>query len=267
MVDSAATSKNAWFGVEGAGAGEADSAAETNSGITACRNRGKASDVAAGTECEALLAYEYAHNAVRLASRIRPNRMAAYMLTKTATLMDGCASKKTMSQIQLWFERKFEFAFPVEQYPNVCVRLRGTPVRLEEIVRGVSRDVLIAKANGKWSAQEEAGHLLDMEPLWLGRIDDFFGDGDTLTKADLTNRTTNEAGHNERDMAEILADFRHARLRLMDRIGRLQPADFARTRLHPRLRRPMRLVDHLYFVAEHDDHHLARIWEMIQRAR
>jgi hypothetical protein len=26
---------------------------------------------------------------------------------------------------------------------------------------------------------------------------------------------------------------------------------------------PMRLVDHLYFVAEHDDHHLARIWELV----
>jgi hypothetical protein len=26
----------------------------------------------------------------------------------------------------------------------------------------------------------------------------------------------------------------------------------------------MRLVDHLYFVAEHDDHHLARIWELLQ---
>jgi hypothetical protein len=25
----------------------------------------------------------------------------------------------------------------------------------------------------------------------------------------------------------------------------------------------MRLVDHLYFIAEHDDHHLARIWELI----
>jgi hypothetical protein len=25
----------------------------------------------------------------------------------------------------------------------------------------------------------------------------------------------------------------------------------------------MRLLDHLYFVAEHDDHHLARIWELI----
>jgi hypothetical protein len=34
--------------------------------------------------------------------------------------------------------------------------------------------------------------------------------------------------------------------------------------LHPRLKQPMRLVDHLYFVAEHDDYHLARIWEMIE---
>jgi hypothetical protein len=25
----------------------------------------------------------------------------------------------------------------------------------------------------------------------------------------------------------------------------------------------MQLVDHLYFVAEHDDHHLARIWELV----
>jgi hypothetical protein len=26
----------------------------------------------------------------------------------------------------------------------------------------------------------------------------------------------------------------------------------------------MRLIDHLYFVAEHDDHHLARIWELLK---
>jgi hypothetical protein len=26
-------------------------------------------------------------------------------------------------------------------------------------------------------------------------------------------------------------------------------------------------VDHLYFVAEHDDHHLARIWEMIDPSK
>jgi uncharacterized damage-inducible protein DinB len=26
----------------------------------------------------------------------------------------------------------------------------------------------------------------------------------------------------------------------------------------------MRLVDHLFFVAEHDDHHLAQIWNMLR---
>ena len=39
---------------------------------------------------------------------------------------------------------------------------------------------------------------------------------------------------------------------------------FDRSMLHPRLQQPMRLVDHLCFVAEHDDHHLARIWELLQ---
>jgi hypothetical protein len=39
---------------------------------------------------------------------------------------------------------------------------------------------------------------------------------------------------------------------------------FGRTLLHPRLKMPMRLVDHLFFVAEHDDHHLAIIGGVIR---
>ncbi len=168
-----------------------------------------------------------------------------------------------MTQIPAWFERKFTFTFPVEQYPNLCVRLRGTPPRLEEMVRDVSREVLIAKPADKWSAQEHAGHLLDMEPLWLTRVDDFLGDGETLTVADLSNRKTHEANHNGRPLKDILAEFRAARLRLVDRVSSFEAAAFGRSLLHPRLKQPMRLVDHLYFVAEHDDHHLARVWEMI----
>jgi uncharacterized damage-inducible protein DinB len=170
-----------------------------------------------------------------------------------------------MSQVPAWFERKFEFIFPVEQYPNVCVRLRGAPARVEEMLRGVSRDTLIAKPTEKekWSAQEHAGHLLDLEPLWLSRVDDFLAGGTTLTVADLSNRKTDEANHNARPLTEILTAFRKARLTLVDRVAKLQPTLFTRSLLHPRLKQPMRLVDHLYFVAEHDDHHLARIWEMI----
>lgn len=171
--------------------------------------------------------------------------------------------EKSLSKVPNWFERKFEFTFPVEQYPNLCVRLRGTPARLEEMLGGVARETLMRKPGGKWSAQEHAGHLLDLEPLWLARVDDFLQDGETLTAADLSNRKTHEANHNAYELAGILAEFRAARMRLVQRAQGLEPGLFGRSKLHPRLKQPMRLVDHLYFVAEHDDHHLARIWELL----
>jgi hypothetical protein len=168
-----------------------------------------------------------------------------------------------MSQLPIWFERKFDFSFPVELYPNLCVRLRGTPARLEEICRRCSREVMVRKPDGKWSAQENAGHLLDLEPLWQARVGDFLSQASELRVADLSNQKTDQAHHNAQPLSDILAGFRAQRLKLMERLGELEPAQFPRTALHPRLKKPMRLVDHLSFVAEHDDHHLARIWELV----
>jgi uncharacterized damage-inducible protein DinB len=171
-----------------------------------------------------------------------------------------------MSQVPKWFERKFDFSFPTELHPNLCIRLRGAPARLEELVRDCSREVLVRKREDNWSAQEHAGHLLDVEPLWMARVQDFVVGGSELTVADLSNRKTHEANHNARSIGEILAHFRKARLRLLDCVQEKDPALFGRSLLHPRLKKPMRLVDHLYFVAEHDDHHLAWIWELIDAA-
>src|ERR1700691_164207 len=152
-----------------------------------------------------------------------------------------------MNRAPLWFERKFDFTFPVEVYPNLCARLRGTPARLEETMQGAARDLLLAKPAGKWSAQEHAGHLVD------------------LAAPDLSNQKTHQAQHNQRSLNEILADFRSARLGLLNRVEKINPALFARAIAHPRLQTPMRLVDHLYFVAEHDDHHLAHIWALLNQ--
>jgi len=168
-----------------------------------------------------------------------------------------------MSQVPIWFERKFEFSFPVDLLPNLCARLRGTPARLEEVLRGRPREVVIAKAQEKWSAQEHAGHLLDLEPLWLARVEDYAVPSVQLTVADLTNRKTHEANHNDRALSNILAEFRKCRDSLLQRVKEMDARFFAQPIPHPRLKAPMRLADHLYFVAEHDDHHLARIWNWL----
>ena len=176
-----------------------------------------------------------------------------------------------MSTVPAWFGRKFDFSFPAELLPNLCVRLRGTPARLEDMVRDCPRELLIKKPREqekeKWSIQEHAGHLLDLEPLWTARVDDFVAGQNELTVADLTNRGTTEANYNARPLEQILGQFREARLRLVDRAGQVDAALWARAIPHPRLKTPMRLVDHLYFVAEHDDHHLAHMWELMSEGR
>src|SRR6202011_6413640 len=102
----------------------------------------------------------------------------------------------SMSQVPNWFERKFEFSFPAGLFPNLCARLRGTPARLEEIIRGHPHERLVQKPEHKWSAQEHAGHLLDLEPLWMARVNDYLAARSELTTADLSNRKTDEGNHN-----------------------------------------------------------------------
>ena len=169
-----------------------------------------------------------------------------------------------MTQVPVWFERKFDFSFPVQLHPNLCARLRGTPARLEEVLGSCSDAVLIRKAQDKWSAQEHAGHLLDLEPLWLARVEDYVTASNQLTPTDLGNRITHEANHNARLLEHLLAEFRSARAALLKRVDQLESSLFAQAIPHPRLKTPMRLVDHLFFVAEHDDHHLAHIWKLLR---
>jgi len=88
----------------------------------------------------------------------------------------------------------------------------------------------------------------------------------TLSAADVTNRRTHEANHNARALAGLLAEFRAARAAIIARLEALAPGDLTRTALHPRLHQPMSITDLCVFVAEHDDHHLARISDLLRRA-
>jgi hypothetical protein len=169
--------------------------------------------------------------------------------------------------VEVWFTRKFAFDLPVERFPNVVERLRGTAARIDEKVRGLAREVLIAREGDAWSIQENIGHLIDLEDLHLGRLDDYLEGKETLRPADLENRRTWEAKHNEASIGALTASFRAVRDRLVARLEDWDPARRGQSALHPRLRQPMRVIDCAFFAAEHDDHHLARVHEIIVAAR
>ena len=161
-----------------------------------------------------------------------------------------------------WVERVFEFNLPVGVFPSVLERLRGTPARLEEMVRALPARALAERVGEAWTIQEQVGHLLDLDELHEGRLEDYERGLETLRAADMTNRKTYEADHNAARVGDLLARFRAARLRFVRRLESLDEEGVARTALHPRLQKPMRVIDMALFVAEHDDHHLASINEL-----
>jgi uncharacterized damage-inducible protein DinB len=161
-----------------------------------------------------------------------------------------------------WFDRRFAFDLPEELFPVVVERLRGTPARIEDKVRGLSPAVLTRRDGDAWSIQEHVGHLLDLDGLHDGRLDDFLAGVPILRAADLTNRKTHEASYNERPLAGILQAFRRQRERFVARLDAWDQGLISLTARHPRLNQPMRVIDMALFTAEHDDHHLARMTEL-----
>ncbi len=164
-----------------------------------------------------------------------------------------------------WFDRSFNFDFPESLFSVVVERLRGTPARLEDKVHGLSPALLTQRDGDAWSIQEHIGHLLDLDELHDGRLDDFLAGAAVLRAADVTNRKTWEARHNERPIEELLRDFRRERESFVARLDHWDASRLAVTALHPRLNQPMRVVDMALFTAEHDDHHLARMTELARK--
>lgn len=162
----------------------------------------------------------------------------------------------------LWFERTFNFDFPAGYYPEILERLRGTPIRLILTIQELPAKILAKHKKDQWSIQEHVGHLGDLEPLWLGRVEDILAGEKDMRPADLSNKATFVAGHNEKAIDELLKFFYQERKQLVDELSDLNPEDFEKSSQHPRLKTPLRMVDLCLFVAEHDDYHLARIHQL-----
>ena len=169
-----------------------------------------------------------------------------------------------MTMIRLpWVERRFSFGIPPGWMYNVLERLRGTPARVSAMIAGLPRSRLIERPGGKWSIQQHVGHLIDLETtLHDPRIDDFLARHTTLRAWVGSNELTENAGHNEREIAELVADLGRVRAHFVQRLAAMPDEVMDHQALHPRLEVMMRPVDMAFFVAEHDDHHLASIREL-----
>lgn len=169
-----------------------------------------------------------------------------------------------MRQHIKWFSREFSFGLPAGMFPLIVERVRGTPARIEDRVGSLSREILTRHNGDAWSIQEHVGHLLDLEPLGIGRLDDYVAGLEVLRAADPDNKKTHEAEHNSNSIAELLKSFRAERMEFVRRLESFDEEFILRTALQPRLKKQMSVTDLTFFIAEHDDHHLAKMTELLR---
>ena len=115
------------------------------------------------------------------------------------------------------------------------------------------------KIKQKWSIKENIGHLSDLDDLHIRRVDDFIRSRKELQHADMTNYATNYGNHNRKHSENILTTFAEKRIRFLSMIDQLDDTVLSRKAMHPRLKVEINVYDMLYFIAEHDLHHLGSI--------
>jgi len=157
-----------------------------------------------------------------------------------------------------WIDRRFVFDLPLGTFPMLLERVRGTQARAKELVAGVPDEMLATRMDDKWSVKEHLGHLVDLEPLDARRLSEFLHHAKVLSAADTENRATELANHRSVPVEEIIRRLTAGREGLVRRLELLTKEQVTIVAVHPRLQQPMRLMDWVYFVAEHDDHHLAQ---------
>lgn len=164
-----------------------------------------------------------------------------------------------------WFDRVFDFNLAYKDSDSICQRLTAAPDKIIRAVAGVDNDLLEEKKEGKWSVKEHVGHLSVLEPLWRERLLDIQQGRPQLTPADLQNTATDDAGFNNYTVEELTAGFAAERNRTIALLSQIDAKSVIDKSFHPRLKKEMGITDHLYFIAEHDDHHIAYIQEFLNR--
>jgi hypothetical protein len=162
----------------------------------------------------------------------------------------------------LWFERKLKFGYSKELLPFFLERLEGTIVRIQSKVKHLEDKILSEKINGKWSIKQNIGHLAEVDEIANKRLDEMVKGISPMSPA-----VFEPQDYNPWPIEKVVELFKTNRLKNLKKYQSLAEGDLLKSSLHPRLNVQMTPVDLAWFDAEHDDHHLVKINEIISILR
>lgn len=163
-----------------------------------------------------------------------------------------------------WLQRQFNYGSSQDILAATLERLAGTPLRLIDKLSRIPDELLVHRpAANQWSIQEHAGHLLDLESHWVSLMEDILTGKENLRQQDISNKQTDLANHNASELEDLLVNFTLFRRQTVDTLAILETEQLELSAMHPRLKQPMNIGQLSLYIADHDDHHLARITQLM----
>lgn len=160
-----------------------------------------------------------------------------------------------------WFEREFKFGLKPGMLPFFLERLSYTPLRIEHKVEDIPDKRLSEKIDGKWSVKQNIGHLAEVDEIAMERIDEILSGKPLMSPAVFEPKKD----YNKMPVEDVINIFKKNREANLEVYQSLSDTDLAKASLHPRLKVMMNPVDLAMFDADHDDHHLVKMNEILKR--
>jgi len=173
-------------------------------------------------------------------------------------------TKNKENKTALWFERTFTFNLSKDHFDQLLNRLLAFPFLLHQVITHSPIAIPVVTNSKKWSVQENIGHLFLLEQLWLTRFQEIKDEKEHMMIADLNNTATSTSAFNTMSVEQIYTSFEQARAKTIIWLNEISEEDLQKQSIHPRLHKPMNIIDLMYFVAEHDEHHLHAIQAYLQ---
>lgn len=170
-------------------------------------------------------------------------------------------------QPQPWTERVLAFGRPAGELPLLLERLLGTPARIRGMAMQVPLEVLNLRRSGSWSVLEHIAHLLVLQDQMERRLVDHLERRTHLCTIDLSGQEARLHRERGRELGDLLEEFRLKRRWFVERIDEMDDGQLAHRALHPCTGELRSVVDMAFYMAEHDDHHLAVMRRLIEQRR
>jgi uncharacterized damage-inducible protein DinB len=150
----------------------------------------------------------------------------------------------------------------MDEFAAHIAKLCAFPAHLQTVVASLTDAQLQFKPANEWSVIENIGHLIDIDELYVGRVDRILAEERPEFPRFEPDPLVATKGYQQMDAHALLQQFIATRQATIDGLSTIEPDELDRAGMHAvygemTLRR---LVDHL---ANHDQKHLVQIHETL----